>query len=187
MSVSPSDADKCILFLGHEATRTGAPNSLLRIVRWIKSNTKYFPAILLLRGGPQLSEYENIAPSWVLYRHCAWSVGGWAIPVDHHSAMISSLLQRGWEIVLRKKLVKLNPHLIYTNTLAAADALRFVPFKNVPVVTHVRELETAIRNPRLVGIDAFRDLQTRTKRFLAVSDAVKTKPDCAARHCSTRY
>jgi len=52
---------KKILFVSHEATRTGAPMILIHLLTWIKSNTDLKFNILLLKGGELSSDFENLS------------------------------------------------------------------------------------------------------------------------------
>ena len=55
-----------ILFVGHEASRTGAPIALLRFMRWFKENIGWPFSCLLLDGGPLVSDFESLCPTNVL-------------------------------------------------------------------------------------------------------------------------
>ncbi len=49
-----------ILFIGHEASRSGAPISLLRIIEYLKENLDDFSCeIMLVKGGPLVEEYKK--------------------------------------------------------------------------------------------------------------------------------
>lgn len=49
-----------LLFVSHEASRTGAPICLLNYLRWLKNNTELSFDILLLRGGSLESEFARL-------------------------------------------------------------------------------------------------------------------------------
>ncbi len=58
---------KRVLFIGHEAERTGAPFVLLHLLRWIKENrTDIEIEILLLRDGPIRELYEEVGNVFVI-------------------------------------------------------------------------------------------------------------------------
>ena len=50
---------KRILFISHEATRTGAPFVLLYLMQWLKQNTNYEADVLLLKGGPLAADFKD--------------------------------------------------------------------------------------------------------------------------------
>src|SRR5438045_3040406 len=52
-----------VLFLGHDASRTGAPLLLLELIKWLKNNSAINPSVLLKRGGVLESDYAAIAPT----------------------------------------------------------------------------------------------------------------------------
>ena len=62
------DAVRGILFVGHEATRTGAPTELLHFVRWFKKNGNRPFSILLGRGGELTTAFQEVADTWSLER-----------------------------------------------------------------------------------------------------------------------
>ena len=49
-----------ILFISHEASRTGAPLSMLTLLEWFKANTKHDAKILLMRSGELRLKYEAL-------------------------------------------------------------------------------------------------------------------------------
>ena len=52
---------KSIIFIGHEASLTGAPFTQLYLIRWIKENTSYKVFLVLLNGGPLEQEFHKVA------------------------------------------------------------------------------------------------------------------------------
>jgi len=54
-----------ILFVGHNASRTGAPLILLELIKWIKAHSSFEPTVLLKRDGPIIDGYRAVAPTWV--------------------------------------------------------------------------------------------------------------------------
>lgn len=63
----PSSGKK-VLFIGHEATRTGAPLVLLHFLRWLRSNSNLDFEILLRQGGELLGDFQQVAPTCVQHR-----------------------------------------------------------------------------------------------------------------------
>ena len=57
---------KKVLFIGHDASRTGAPLLLLHLMRWLKRNGAIQFEMLLLQGGPLEADYAALAPLTVL-------------------------------------------------------------------------------------------------------------------------
>ena len=54
-----------ILFISHDASRTGAPIVLLNLINWINKNTSKEIIILLKDTGPLLKEFQKIAPTFI--------------------------------------------------------------------------------------------------------------------------
>ncbi len=59
------------LFLGHEASRTGAPLLLLELLRWMSVESWIEPTVLLWRGGEMIDAYGQVVPTRVLCRSLA--------------------------------------------------------------------------------------------------------------------
>ncbi len=58
---------KRVLFIGHEATRTGAPMVLMHFLRWLKANDPEIHVdLLLLLGGELEAEYRSVANVFVV-------------------------------------------------------------------------------------------------------------------------
>src|SRR5580658_4702590 len=57
-----SKAYQKVLFVGHEASRTGAPLLLLELIKWLKVNSAIKPSVLLKRGGEIETNYRDRAP-----------------------------------------------------------------------------------------------------------------------------
>jgi glycosyltransferase involved in cell wall biosynthesis len=51
-----------ILFVTHEATRTGAVIQLLDTLRWLRANTRHELTTLMLRGGDLVPDFEAVGP-----------------------------------------------------------------------------------------------------------------------------
>jgi glycosyltransferase involved in cell wall biosynthesis len=158
-----------VLFLGHDASQTGAPIVLLRMLRWFRDNTDLSFAVILGTGGPLESEYHKIATTKIYH-----------YVVQTESQLLNSLLGVpglrhvigfAYRRVLQFTLRLRKPRMIYANTTATGDILQFLAFLRPPTVTHVHELEVAIRT--LVGMPQFTRTVRHTNRFLAVSHAVR--------------
>jgi glycosyltransferase involved in cell wall biosynthesis len=103
-----------ILFVSHEATRTGAPMFLLNFLRWLRRETGQEFEVLLNRGGPLEPEFARLAP-----------------------------VHRASQSVSRPELFA-RFGLIYANTCCNGLCLEDLPYGAVPIVTHVHELDYGI-------------------------------------------
>ncbi|NRF95752.1 glycosyltransferase [Paenibacillus frigoriresistens] len=66
IKVNNLKGDKTIVFVGHEAERTGAPIVLLDLIKWFNNSTEYNVKVILLRGGEVQNKYFEVAETLVL-------------------------------------------------------------------------------------------------------------------------
>lgn len=143
----PKDDRKKVLFISHDATRTGAPIIFLHFLRWFKQHGQ-IPFLILLRNGGELeSEFQEIAPTINLEHFVA-----------HSDELVDYLMEQ-------------HIGLIYSNTMANGRVLELLSTLNCPVVSHIHELEQMLRYH--VGLDIFEMTKQQTQRYIAVSQAVK--------------
>ena len=55
-----------ILFVSHQASRTGAPLLLLWLVQWLCSHTTHQLGVVLLADGPLKEDFSRLCPTWSL-------------------------------------------------------------------------------------------------------------------------
>jgi glycosyltransferase involved in cell wall biosynthesis len=165
---SPSTAPR-VLFVSHEASRTGAPVMFLHFLRWVRDHTDLEFEILLLAGGPLTDEFAAIAP---LTHVEALGTGG-------RSYLEAGLARAGFpQVGDRMKISRSRQaveHLrgfdaVYLNSTTSAMALRILPEVPPVVVSHVHELDAAFRywfpeNQR-------RAMLAHTTRYVACAEAV---------------
>ena len=157
-----------VLFLSHEADRTGAPLVLLTFVRWIRSNTNIEPLVLLARDVGLRRAFESAAPTWVFGEQ----------PPGVRRSLIGRVLRRlgvahqrdysrsRLESVFRPGEIDL----VYSNTVANGRLLEELCYLNCPVLTHVHELDSAIQH---LGVDNMRAVFDCSNHYIAVSGAVR--------------
>ncbi len=160
---------KKILFISHNATRTGAPVLLLHFLTWLKANTSIPFHILLREGGELVKEFEALAPVSVLYHQPSMP------PYWLTKLLFPFGLSRYGDMVyfhnLKECLKRQNIGVIYANTGANGDVLEFLDELGCPVICHVHELEFALRH--YVRVENFAKVIQRAHQFIAVSKAVK--------------
>lgn len=158
---------KKILFLSHEASRTGAPLVLLHFIKWLKLNTDISFIILLKRDGELRSDFEALAPTYI-YSFPYTSIitfkdkikANWNTYIE-----IPRYYQR-----LQKTLEHHSIDLIYANTIGNGEVLDFLSFLKCPVITHIHELKFGI------FANGERNLNSVLKHsnlYIAASGAVK--------------
>ncbi|MBC6611650.1 glycosyltransferase family 4 protein [Hymenobacter sp. BT507] len=159
---------KKVLFVSHEATRTGAPIALLRMLRWLKENTPWEIVILLIKGGELLADFQQVGETYVWEKsvtNTLW-LNRWRrikriahVPNLHRATLIA-------------RLKKSNPDIIYANSsVSLALGVELKEILHVPLVSHIHELNILIN--RFVGPENFLRLSSQVDLFFAVSQATK--------------
>lgn len=159
-----------ILFISHDANRTGAPRSLIFLLRWLRLNSDMQISVLLKDGGVLQSEFEHnkLIGIFNSARQGSKNIGSRII----RRLGFPETKKRRWLKSLKAKLIKEDFDLIYTNTIANGEVLEFLSdFLKCPVICHVRELENMISHH--VGTETFEKTRQYTTRYIAVSNAVK--------------
>ncbi|MCB1018011.1 MAG: glycosyltransferase family 4 protein [Acidimicrobiales bacterium] len=161
-----------VLFVSHQATRTGAPAVLLSFLRWLAEHGDVDAEVLLWRDGPTEPDFRAVAPVHVAGR------------LDRGSRV--ELLERNLPVVgldgvarrlararLRPRLKDLRGYDLYwLNCAESAHCLDHLPDVDGLVVSHVHELAMAIAFA-LPDEDERRRWIGATDHFVAVADRVR--------------
>jgi len=152
---------KKILFISHDAYRAGAQILLLELLNYFKMKSAFSFEILLKDGGELLQDFENIATTYL------WN------KVKNHKKKFNGLFF--FKEKLRKKkilahLLKQKFDLIYCNTITNGKLLCELSCLNIPVITHVHELNYWIERSGTENLDF---VKKYTTKYIAVSEAVK--------------
>ena len=149
-----------ILFISHDAGRTGAPFVLLNLQRWLKENTGLKFTTILRRTGPLEKEFAKLGETFSIETQGKRR----SLP-----ARIANRL--GWPASDQRLTAFRNrPHrLIYSNTITNGNVLQALARPGVPVVTHVHELNHWIKES---GARNWKEVLRHTTKFVAVSEAV---------------
>jgi glycosyltransferase involved in cell wall biosynthesis len=158
---------KTILFLSHDASRTGAPMVLLHLLRWLKQNTTLSLVILLRRDGELLADFRELGTTYV-YSFPYAPIQGLIGKV--RAAWNTYIGIRGYYKKLARDLQNHAIDLIYSNSIGNGEVLDFLAFLNCKVITHVHELEYGIYAN---GVSNFKHILHYTNQYIAVSQAVK--------------
>jgi len=171
MTAPPSQP--AILFIGHDASRTGAPVSLLNIIRWTRERSPYPCHLILGNGGPLTDAYARYA-----------SVHLWGTPADAPGTQPPAASRlRAWlgqrpptaaqrQAGILAQLQGQPLRCIFNNTGVNGHILEAVRARTAaPVLSRIPELEAYMRkNNRHGSVDRILAL---TDRYVAVSEAVK--------------
>lgn len=164
--MTPSSSPK-ILFLGHEATRTGAPLFLLHLIRWLRANTPYQCELLIMRGGELEAEYAAAVPTTNLTNLFRRDLA------ERLRSAFAWNLSPGerWQAKIRRRVAQAQPDLIYANTVAVTHVIGACAGLNIPVVWNVHEGPFVMNEFNREGeFDSARNMVTR---YVAISAAVK--------------
>jgi glycosyltransferase involved in cell wall biosynthesis len=155
---------KRILFIGHEATRTGAPLVLLNVIKKLKL-ANYRCDILLLNGGKLEQEYRSLADKTISANIDSFIIRGLAKVFNQYPEKIAA-----FKLFYKTKFKKYD--LIYANSVTTLImAVELKKRYQIRILLHVHELEYAINY--FVGNIQFNELSGSIDHFVAVSEAVK--------------
>ena len=159
-----------LLFVGHGAERSGPPVYLANLEGWLAANTDLDLATVLARGGPLAAVYEGFGPVRVLDRERS--------PGRVVERALTAVGRRSSAAAIRSRRDRRclgdwsSVGAVYVNTVSSPTlrVLAAVPDRGPLVITHVHELEAALR----YGItDEERSLVlARSDHFVAASQAV---------------
>ncbi len=152
---------KEIIFISHDASRTGAPILLLNFLRWFKQNTDIPFRIVLRKGGELESEFVELAPTLVFEQKLNNGI---------YDRLKRRLIPHDPSLRLKKWLDGFNVGLIYSNTSTNGNLLELLSFLDCPVISHIHELEYIIQ---YFGLEAFEQTQKQTTHYICCAEAVK--------------
>jgi len=160
---------KKILFISHDASRTGAPKVLLELLKKLAEDTEYSFDVVFRKGGPLLEEFKQLSSCYV-----------WEKKYIFRSVLKEIILHQNLTKFrsnkVRNKLLNAvrNKHyrLVYANSAMSADLLLEITNNvKIPIVQHIHELEYMLQT--FCDPVAFNKTIDRTTTFIAVSEIVK--------------
>jgi glycosyltransferase involved in cell wall biosynthesis len=161
---------KSVLFVSHDASRTGAPIYLLRFLRWLREHRRIRFQVLVISPGELLNDFASVATTFVLEPES---------PLDRVLRRLTFPPRdnRHHLSQLQSRLSDCNIGLIFSNTIATGKALDYLSFLDCPVICNVHELENMIQS---CDRDGLRLVTKHASSYVAVSNAVKR--NLAANH-----
>lgn len=157
-------AGKRVLFISHEATRTGAPILLLHLVRWLKVNSELSFDILLRDGGVLEPDFSAIAPVTNLKAR-RFAATNW-LPRGSSRIGLRQTAERFYFRRLKEALLREDFGLVYANSVINGDILEFFSDLRCQILCHVHELECG-------NTERFERVKEYTNHYIAVSEAVQ--------------
>ena len=155
---SRTDEKLRVLFITHGAYFTGAPISLLAIVRYIREHYDWDLRILVRKHGPLMDRHEALAPTEVFL-----------LPGEGDQRPDKATQSAHYKR-LKRDYAAWDPHVIYSNTAMNGDCIEVFDLP-APVAVHVRELERTLKQLKGMRLESF---LRRTDIFVAVSEAVRS-------------
>lgn len=153
-----------LLFVGHAASRTGAPIVLLHLVSWLHENTNSDISILLKEGGPLVPDYRNVGRTTIYTPESRLDKLDWKSKV--RSAFGKNTLKR-----VSRAFDDYEYDIVYFNTIDNSIVMSEIGTVDFPIVTHVHELDSWIRQ---VGSNNLNMVRQMSSHFIVPSKAVKT-------------
>ena len=166
---SGNNGSRPIVFVGHDASRTGAPIVLLELLRWLKKHTDLSLRVVLLNGGDLATQFAALAPTTILTEISIGRSG--LIRKIGRVPLLGSELKKLWHRFVTPWVVEQRPCLVYANSVATAPLLNRVVPPGVPVVVHVHELEHSIQIS--AGNQGMSVIKSLAQRYIAVSRSVQ--------------
>lgn len=125
-----------LLFISHEATRTGAPMLLLNLIKWFSMHKKsaYKLTVLIIKGGPLISEFEKY--STVICYNNRYS---------KRFYFLNSFLNKQNQKINISWLQTAHWDLIFSNTIVNGQLLELLANSQAPIVSYIHELEFSIK------------------------------------------
>ncbi len=155
--------NKKVLFIGHDASRTGAPLLLLEVVRWLKYNSEISPHFLLLKGGDLEEEYKSLGPVDFIST-------GKTLPKYNQILKKIGLLKEN-KITLAERYPEDEFPIIYANTIATLGCIRDLACENRKIIHHIHELSYITES--FTTVDNFKEISLKTNLYIAASRSVK--------------
>lgn len=137
-----------ILFISHDACFGGAQKVLLSIIKYLTQNLHLNCKVLFLNRGEFLGEFQKYCETYVIE--------------DKHNKTDELL-------GIIKNMFSGYPDIIYGNTVVSAKIYDKLSKLNIPIVSHIHELESSIQEYAKDHID---NLVKYTNFFIAVSKSV---------------
>lgn len=157
-----------VLFLGNDASRTGAPIALLHLMRWLRTHTDIRCFLLLRRsGGPLQADYAQLGP--VVGYDTLHSDRGWLRRIARRLGC-RRLFGRNCLSPVEVLYAECNIDLILANTVTCGGMVADLARLGAPVLCYIHELQSVIED---AGPKNFTLLRRHVDRYMTVSGATR--------------
>jgi glycosyltransferase involved in cell wall biosynthesis len=159
-----------ILFISHDASRSGGPILLRNFIRWISKNTNHEFQLLYRVGGLLEPDFQKLTITELFYPKYYNNYNTVMQKVLNRLGFYKFKLKRHHQNIVKKYRIE-KFDVIYSNTVVNLDVLEVLKELKIPIITHVRELESTIEH--FGGDRLIKGLNELNKYFIADSYAVK--------------
>lgn len=154
-----------LLFVSHEASRTGAVHLLLHMQHWLREHTPLEFETLLMRDGELVEEFTTLGPVHEAYRAPPWAVRA----RRRGTRLLARTLDRSPAVSVGWASVRGRFDVVYSNTGVNGRALALLRPLADRVVSHIHEMPLALARYNQGGLGS---VVSNSDCFIAVSDAV---------------
>jgi len=142
-----------ILFISHDARLSGAQLILVHLTEWLAKHTLINIKIITLEGGPLIDRMKNVGHTIIWHEFFVQ----YPDPKDRKNA-------------LREFCGDID--LVYGNTSVAPTIYSEIAHFNVPIITHVHELQLAM--DKYISSDVIQNMHHYSTAYIACSTPVKS-------------
>lgn len=154
-----------LLFIGHEASLTGAPYTQLYLMQWLRANTAHELELILLRGGPLVAEFAKVSTVHIIEQPCSNNSLGYRA-IQKIRRTLTNPVRKILRSVADKK-----PRLIFANASLSIDiGVLAKGMMGVPLLLHVHELDSTFF---YIRAEAFAQQAKLVDFFVPCAQAVK--------------
>lgn len=135
---------KKILFISHNASNTGAPILLLRLINELLEKVEFTPIILLNHGGELKHQFEKLGKvyEWNPVRKDRITDELAIRILNKFKIKVNSKIQQHRNDIINK-ISKVD--LVFNNTIANGDLLELLNLENKIIISYLHELEVGIK------------------------------------------
>lgn len=158
-----------ILFISHQASKTGAPIALLSFVKWLSKSHNYKMRFFIVKGGDLNEDFKKYGKTFVLEKKWRGKLEMIMLGLNDIFPQIREYIN-GFKVILYTFFY--TPDLIYVNSVASLKSLPFIRNINrIRVLCHVHELEFAIR--QLISDPEFLNIRKYIAKYIVPSEIVR--------------
>lgn len=154
-----------VLFVGHEATRSGAPRMLLWLLEWLRAQTQCDCELVLRRAGPLTPAYARYANVYLLRDRGLSGLAAGALDSRRYDLDVVGAFTA---TSLARHFATRDVQLLYSNTITNAIFLSELGLR-CPVICHAHEVSASLAS---LDAETLRLVPRVASAFLAVTEGM---------------